>query len=43
MIHTWTMLKLKEFDNYSKQVYENLDGWIITAVQKENEGAQKVV
>lgn len=37
LIRTWVMLKVKEFNQFWRQLYEVLDEAIITAIRLEND------
>jgi hypothetical protein len=43
LIRTWVMLKVKEFNQFWRQLYEVLDEAIITAIRLENDATQSVV
>ena len=43
LMRTWVMLKVKEFNQFWRQLYEVLDEAIITAIRLENEATQSVV
>ena len=43
LIRTWVMLKVKEFNQFWRQLYEVLDEAIITAIRLENDASQSVV
>lgn len=43
LIRTWVMLKVKEFNQFWRQLYEVLDEAIITAIKLENDATQSVV
>lgn len=37
MISTWLTLRMKDFFNYSVQVFETMDDWVSVAVAEENQ------
>lgn len=43
LVRTWVMLKVKEFNQFWRQLYEVLDEAIITAIRLENDATQSVV
>jgi hypothetical protein len=43
MVRTWVSIRLKEFRNFSDQVYEALDDWVVIAVEKENSAVNQVI
>ena len=43
LIRTWVMLKVKEFNQFWRQLYEVLDEAIITAIRLENDATQSVI
>ena len=43
LIRTWVMLKVKEFNQFWRQLYDVLDEAIITAIRLENDATQSVV
>lgn len=43
LIRTWILLKVKEFNQFWRQLYEVLDDGIVTAIKIENEATQSVI